>query len=88
MEKLGQSFFVERSRRCRRRNARHRGGRAFARRTTGVRFIICGSPDAINATLYDKLSYNFLRDTTPIAAISRGPNVLVVHPSFPARTIP
>jgi tripartite-type tricarboxylate transporter receptor subunit TctC len=54
----------------------------------GYTLLVCGSPDAINATLYDKLSFNFLRDTTPIAAISRGPNVLVVHPSFPARTIP
>jgi tripartite-type tricarboxylate transporter receptor subunit TctC len=43
---------------------------------------------AINATLYDKLNFNFIRDIAPVAAIARGPNVLVVHPSFPAKTVP
>jgi tripartite-type tricarboxylate transporter receptor subunit TctC len=84
-ERVGQSFVVE-----------NRGGaggnlgtEAVVRSTPdGYTLLICGSPDAINATLYDKLSFNFLRDTTPIAAISRGPNVLVVHPSFPAKTFP
>src|SRR6185437_17070563 len=47
-----------------------------------------GSQDAVTATLYDKLSYNFIRDTVPIASIARGPLVLVVHPSFPAKTVP
>jgi tripartite-type tricarboxylate transporter receptor subunit TctC len=54
----------------------------------GYTLLLCGSPDAINATLYDKLSFNFIRDIAPIASIARGPNVLVVHPSFPAKTIP
>ena len=44
--------------------------------------------DAVTATLYDKLSYNFIRDTVPIASIASGPLVLVVHPSFPASTVP
>jgi tripartite-type tricarboxylate transporter receptor subunit TctC len=84
-EKLGQSFVIE--------NRGGAGGNLGAEAVVrsppdGYTLLIGGSPDAINATLYDKLSFNFLRDTTPVAAISRGPNVLVVHPSFPARTIP
>src|SRR5262249_13322741 len=50
--------------------------------------LITGSPDAINATLYDALSFNFIRDIAPVAGIARAPNVMVVHPSFPARTVP
>ena len=45
-------------------------------------------PNAISATLYDKLNFNFLRDIAPVASISREPLVMVVHPSFPARTVP
>jgi tripartite-type tricarboxylate transporter receptor subunit TctC len=41
-----------------------------------------------NASLYDKLSFNFIRDIAPVAAISREPNVVVVNPSVPARTVP
>jgi hypothetical protein len=44
--------------------------------------------NAINATLYDKLSFNIVRDITPIASFSRGPGVIVVKPSFPAKTVP
>jgi tripartite-type tricarboxylate transporter receptor subunit TctC len=44
--------------------------------------------NAINTTLYDKLSFNFLRDIVPVAAISRERIVMVVHPSFPAKTVP
>ena len=44
--------------------------------------------NAINATLYDKLSFVFLRDIVPVAGILRAPLVLVVHPSFPAKTVP
>jgi hypothetical protein len=84
-EKLGQSFFVE----DRGGAGGNLGAEAVVRSAPdGYTLLLCGSPDAINATLYDKLSFNFLRDTTPVAAISRGPQVLVVHPSFPARTIP
>jgi tripartite-type tricarboxylate transporter receptor subunit TctC len=43
---------------------------------------------AINATLYEKLSFNFIRDIAPIASIYRAPAVLVVHPSFPAKSVP
>jgi len=45
-------------------------------------------PNAINATLYDRLNFNFIRDIAPVASIWRVPNVLVVNPSFPAKTVP
>jgi tripartite-type tricarboxylate transporter receptor subunit TctC len=54
----------------------------------GYTLLFCGSPDTFNATLYDNLSFNFIRDIAPVAGISRGPLVLVVHPSFPATTVP
>jgi tripartite-type tricarboxylate transporter receptor subunit TctC len=54
----------------------------------GYTLLYCGSADAIDATMYDKLNYNFLRDIAPVASMARGPLVLVVHPSFPAKTIP
>ena len=44
-------------------------------------------PNAINATLYEKLNFNFVRDIAPVAGISREPNVFVVSPSLPAKTI-
>ena len=45
-------------------------------------------PNAINATLYDKLNFNFIRDIAPVASIVRGPYVMVVNPSVPAKTVP
>ena len=54
----------------------------------GYTLLACGSPDVINATLNDKLNFVFLRDIAPVAGIARGPHVLVVHPSFPVKTIP
>jgi tripartite-type tricarboxylate transporter receptor subunit TctC len=44
--------------------------------------------NAINATLYDNLNFNFIRDIAPIAGIIRSTNVMIVHPSFPAKTVP
>jgi len=49
---------------------------------------LVNSSNAINATLYDKLSFVFLRDIVPVAGILRAPLFLVVHPSFPAKTVP
>jgi tripartite-type tricarboxylate transporter receptor subunit TctC len=46
------------------------------------------APNAINVTLYNRLSFNFIRDVAPVASIGREPNVMVVHPSFPAKTVP
>jgi tripartite-type tricarboxylate transporter receptor subunit TctC len=54
----------------------------------GHTLLLCASPNAINASLYDKLSFNFIRDIAPVAAISREPNIVVVNPSVPARTFP
>ena len=45
-------------------------------------------PNAISATLYDKLNFNFFRDIAPVGGVSRAPNVMVVHPSVPAKTVP
>ena len=47
-----------------------------------------GSYNAINASLYDKLGFDFMRDTAPVASLIRAPSVLLVNPSVPARTVP
>jgi tripartite-type tricarboxylate transporter receptor subunit TctC len=47
-----------------------------------------GSAVAINATLYDKLNFTFIRDIAPVAGVVRMPNVMEVNPSFPAKTVP
>src|SRR5712671_6928441 len=54
----------------------------------GYTLLMVGAPNAINATLYDRLNFNFIRDIAPVASIMSGPNVLVVHPSVPAKTVP
>jgi tripartite-type tricarboxylate transporter receptor subunit TctC len=54
----------------------------------GYTLVYCSSADGINATIYDKLNFVFLRDIAPVASFARGPLVLVVHPSFPAKTLP
>lgn len=54
----------------------------------GHTLLLVGSPQAINATLYDKLGFSFVRDIAPIASIARGTYVMVVHPSFSAKTVP
>ena len=71
----------------RRRQYRHRGSRARARRTA-TRSSWSALANAINATLYDKLNFNFIRDIAPVAGIIRVPNVMVVNPSVPAKTVP
>jgi tripartite-type tricarboxylate transporter receptor subunit TctC len=50
--------------------------------------LLVGVPNAINATLYDRLNFNFIRDIAPVAGIIRGTYVMVVNPSVPAKTVP
>ena len=54
----------------------------------GYTLLLVGSPNAINATLYRNLDFNFLRDIAPVASLTRGALVMAIHPSVPARTIP
>jgi tripartite-type tricarboxylate transporter receptor subunit TctC len=84
-ERLGQPFVIE--------NRSGAGGNLGTEAVVrappdGYTLLLCASTDTINATLYDRLNFNFIRDIAPVAGIGRGPNVLVVHPSFPAKTVP
>jgi tripartite-type tricarboxylate transporter receptor subunit TctC len=54
----------------------------------GYTLLMVGQPAAINATLYDNLNFNFIRDIAAIAGIMREPDVMVVNPSVPANTLP
>ena len=54
----------------------------------GYTLLLVAPANAINATLYDKLNFNFVRDIVPVAGIIRFPNVVVVNPSLPIKTIP
>jgi tripartite-type tricarboxylate transporter receptor subunit TctC len=53
----------------------------------GYTVLVVSSSHAINATLYDKLNFSFIRDIAPVAGIMRVPNVMVVNPAFPARSV-
>ena len=84
-ERLGQPFVIE--------NRPGAGSNIAAEAVVrsppdGYTLLLTASPNAINASLYEKLSFNFIRDIAPVAGISREPNVVVVHPSVPTRTIP
>ena len=84
-DRLGQPFIIE-NRPGAARQYRHRGGRQGA---AGRLYAALGlSANAINATLYDKLNFNFIRDIAPVASIARMPFVMVVNPSVPANTVP
>jgi tripartite-type tricarboxylate transporter receptor subunit TctC len=54
----------------------------------GYTLLVGATANAINATLYDKLNFNFIRDTTPVGGIIRVPNVMEVNLAIPARTVP
>jgi len=54
----------------------------------GYTLLMVGPANAINASLYDRLNFNFLRDIAPVAGVSRPPNVMEVNPMDPARTVP
>jgi tripartite-type tricarboxylate transporter receptor subunit TctC len=54
----------------------------------GYTLLMVGPANAINASLYDGLKFNFLRDIAPVAAITREPLVMLIHPSVPAKSVP
>ncbi|HVI64314.1 MAG TPA: tripartite tricarboxylate transporter substrate-binding protein [Bradyrhizobium sp.] len=54
----------------------------------GYTLLVVSLANVFNATLYDKLNFDFIRDIAPIASIDRQPFVLETHPSVPARTVP
>ena len=84
-EKLGQSFIVEN---------RPGGGTNIATEAVlraapdGYTLLLVAPANAINATLYDKLNFNFIREVEPVAGLIRFPNVVVVNPSLPVKSIP
>jgi tripartite-type tricarboxylate transporter receptor subunit TctC len=84
-ERTGQAFVIE---------DRPGGGSNLATEVTvralpdGYTLLLSSSSNAWNATLYDKLNFNFIRDIAPVATITRTFNVMEVHPSVPAKTVP
>ena len=84
-ERLGQQFVIEN---------RSGAGSNIATEAVvhatpdGYTLLLVGTPNAINATLYDNLNFNFIHDIAPIAGLFRGALVMVVHPSVPAKTLP
>jgi tripartite-type tricarboxylate transporter receptor subunit TctC len=84
-ERLGQPFVIEN---------RPGGGTDIATEAVvraapdGYTLLLVAPANAINATLYEKLNFNFLRDIEPVAGIIRFPNVVAVNPSVPVKTIP
>jgi tripartite-type tricarboxylate transporter receptor subunit TctC len=84
-ERLGQSFVVE---------SRPGAGTNLATEAVvhappdGYTLLLVAPANAINASLYDKLNHNFMRDIAPVAGLIRFPNVVVVNPAVPVKTIP
>jgi tripartite-type tricarboxylate transporter receptor subunit TctC len=54
----------------------------------GYMLLLVPAPATINATLYDNLNFDLIRDVAPIASLSRGPGIMEVNPTFPAKTVP
>jgi tripartite-type tricarboxylate transporter receptor subunit TctC len=84
-ERLGQQFIIENRPGAASNIATEAVVRAPA---DGYTLLLITNPNVINATLYDKLHYNFIRDIMPVAGIDRVPNVMETHPSVPAKTVP
>ena len=84
-ERLGQQFVIDN----RPGGGGNIGTEAVVRASPdGYTLLLVGGGNAINATLYDKLNFNFIRDIAPVAGIERHPYVMVVNPSAPAKTVP
>jgi tripartite-type tricarboxylate transporter receptor subunit TctC len=84
-ERLGQPFVVENRTGAATNIATEAVVRAPA---DGYTLLFVTTSNAINATLYEKLNFNFMRDIAPVAGVTRVPNVFVVNPSVPATTVP
>ena len=84
-ERLGQPFVVENRPGAATNIATEAVVRAPA---DGYTLLLFGSSSAINATFYDKLPFNLIRDISPVAGINRVPYVIVVNPSVPAKSVP
>jgi tripartite-type tricarboxylate transporter receptor subunit TctC len=84
-ERLGEQFIIENRPGAASNIATEAVVRAPA---DGYTLLLITNPNVINATLYDKLNYNFIRDIAPVASIDRVPNVMEVNPSVPAKTVP
>jgi tripartite-type tricarboxylate transporter receptor subunit TctC len=84
-ERLGQPFIIDNRPGAGSNIATEAVVRAPA---DGYTLLLVGGWNAINATLYDKLSFNFIHGIAPVAGIMRVPSVMVVNPSVPAKTIP
>jgi tripartite-type tricarboxylate transporter receptor subunit TctC len=54
----------------------------------GYTLLLINAANAFNATLYDNLSFNFVRDIAPVAGLMAASSVMMVHPSVPAKTVP
>ncbi|HVT30680.1 MAG TPA: tripartite tricarboxylate transporter substrate binding protein [Lacipirellulaceae bacterium] len=84
-ERLGQQFIIEN---------RPGAGSNLATEVVvkaapdGYMLLLVTQANAINATLYDKLNFNFMRDLVPVASTTRTPQVMEVNPSLPAKTVP
>jgi tripartite-type tricarboxylate transporter receptor subunit TctC len=84
-DRLGQPFVIE--------NRTGAGGNVATEAVVqapadGYTLLLTSLGNAVNATLFEKLNYNFLRDVVPVAGISREPLAMQVHPTFPAKTVP
>jgi tripartite-type tricarboxylate transporter receptor subunit TctC len=84
-EHLGQQFIVDNRPGASGNVATEAVVRASA---DGYTLLLVFPSNATNATLYDKLSFNFIRDVTPVAGLMQVPNMVVVHPSLPVKTVP
>jgi tripartite-type tricarboxylate transporter receptor subunit TctC len=84
-ERLGQPFVVEN----RPGGGTNIGTEAVVRAPAdGYTLLLASPPNTSNATLYDKLNFNFIRDIAPIAGVMRGPFVMLLNPSIPADSVP